>query len=101
MFFKENEIPENWSTDYEGRCGNCHSLMGENDRYCVICGTRRGEGEFKPYKNMMECIYGPEPITRKHRCRECGYKWEACLMIDNERYCPKCGGEVDISPKPW
>ena len=40
---------EEWSTDYSGRCGNCHERLGKNDKYCRYCGTKRGEGKFRPY----------------------------------------------------
>ncbi len=83
---------EEWSTDYSGRCGNCHERLGKNDKYCRYCGTKRGEGKFRPYQNLMQCIYGPMPVKRVHRCKKCGKKWETILMIDDEKYCPDCGG---------
>ena len=30
-------------------------------------------------------------------CAKCGYSWETNRMIDNERYCPKCGGSAPAS----
>jgi rubrerythrin len=40
------------------------------------------------------CIYGPPPVTRVHKCKKCGYSWETSLMIDDEKWCPECGGEA-------
>lgn len=93
---QEEDPEERWSTDYEGRCGNCHSRLQENDKYCRHCGTRRGEGAFEPYQNLMQCIYGPRPVERKHRCTQCPHTWVSCLMVDDEDYCPECG-----SPAAW
>ena len=63
------------TTDYKGRCGNCHSEIDKNDRYCPFCGTKHGEGAFQPYYNKMYCVYGP-PILRKIKCKKCGHTWE-------------------------
>jgi len=81
------------SKDYEGRCGNCHEPLGD-DAYCRYCGTKAGEGSYKPYEDVIMCIYGPPPVERKHICNACGYTWSSCAMIDKEKYCPKCGGTV-------
>lgn len=78
------------TTDYEGRCGNCHSDINKNDRFCRFCGTKRGEGAFQPYYNQMYCVYGP-PILSKIRCKECGYIWET--MDYFTKFCPQCGKE--------
>ena len=51
------------STDYEGRCGNCHKFFGEGDLYCRYCGTKAGEGRYEPYDDIMQCVYGPPPET--------------------------------------
>ena len=83
-------------TDYEGKCGNCHKSLSDGDRYCRHCGTRRGEGKFEPYMNLMQCIYGPLPVKRTHTCPTCRTAWVRELMIDNEIYCPHCGGRVVI-----
>ena len=83
-------------TDYEGKCGNCHESLSDGDRYCRRCGTRRGEGKFEPYLNLMQCIYGPMPVKRTHTCPTCRTAWVRELMIDNEIYCPHCGGRVSI-----
>ena len=84
------------STDYEGRCGKCHAFIGEEE-FCRYCGTRRGEGEFKPYDNTPQCVYGPPPVRRLHTCPECGFEWENCVMLDRQRYCPKCGSRVSVA----
>lgn len=86
---------EELCTDYNGKCGNCHKRLGD-DEYCRYCGTRRGEGEFKPYKNVSYCIYGPAPRFRIHTCNQCGYNWHTHAMVDNEKFCPKCGNETLI-----
>lgn len=85
-----------YSTDYTDRCGNCHEFLEKEDRFCRYCGTRRGEGEFEPYLNLFECVYGPKPVRRKHRCTQCGNEWMTCLMIDDEKYCPLCGGKAEL-----
>lgn len=81
-------------SDYEGRCGNCHGLLQEDDLYCRYCGTKRGDGDFLPYENIMVCIYGPMPVDREHKCPKCGYEWTNCVMVDKEEYCPKCGTNI-------
>ena len=81
------------SAAYEGRCGNCHRHIGD-DEYCRYCGTKRGEGEFLPFEDIVQCVYGPPPIPRTHRCKSCGFEWTTHVMIDRQRYCPKCGGSA-------
>ena len=78
----------------EGICGNCGESLGTGDNYCRLCGTKAGEGAFLPRRNIMQCVYGPAPVNRTHTCTECGYSWTTCLMIDDEKYCPKCGGSA-------
>lgn len=92
---------DEWSTDYKGRCGNCHELISDGEKYCRYCGTKRGEGKFKPYLNMIQCIYGPAPVKRKHICKVCNNTWERELMIDDECYCPQCGNKVEIIESDW
>lgn len=87
---------DNWSSDYKDKCGNCHKTLSEGDQYCRHCGTRRGEGKFEPYQNLMQCIYGPMPKKRSHFCPSCNTTWERELMIDDEEFCPHCGGPVVI-----
>lgn len=83
-------------TDYKNKCGNCHETLQSDDKYCRRCGTRRGEGEFLPYKNVMARIYGPKPCERIHQCRKCSYTWTTVMMVDNLKYCPKCGEEAPV-----
>ena len=72
--FNDRNIP--LSTDYRGRCGNCHELFdNDEEKYCKYCGTKRGEGEFKPYDNQIYCIYGPMPEKRTRECVKCGNQW--------------------------
>jgi uncharacterized paraquat-inducible protein A len=79
------------STDYEGRCGNCHSKLRARDKYCRYCGTPVGEGDFKPYLNMTYCVYGP-PIKNLWQCPECGYAWRSIVLGgDHPRFCPRYG----------
>ncbi|MBQ9809332.1 MAG: zinc ribbon domain-containing protein [Ruminococcus sp.] len=91
-------LPE-LSTDYEGRCGNCHKLLG-GDAYCRYCGTKAGNGSYEPYEDIVQCVYGPMPVDREHVCRKCGYKWTSCKMIDDEWFCPICGGSVNVTEMP-
>lgn len=85
-----------YTTDYDGRCGNCHRELPEDDKYCRYCGTKRGEGEFKPYYNVSYPLYGPSPILREHKCKECEYIWKTKRMDADQKFCPKCGKECDI-----
>lgn len=83
-----------WRETGRTQCGNCHAFLEAEDKYCRICGTRVGEGPYEPYQDLMECIYGPMPEDRTHICKSCGYKWTTCKMLDEEKYCPKCGGHA-------
>lgn len=75
-------------------CGNCHAQLKENDKFCVVCGTRRGEGKFKPEDNEMYCVYGP-PIKQIYRCRNCGYQWEISTLGGiRADFCPQCGKKM-------
>lgn len=80
------------STDYEGRCGNCHKFIGE-DEYCRYCGTKKGEGKFEPYENFIPCVYG-SPNTYIHKCKECGIEFQSSGMGAGPNYCYKCGNKV-------
>ena len=92
MFWKEETV------DRENTCGNCGRRLRTEDRYCRVCGTRRGEGAFVPNRNLMQCIYGPRPIERGHKCTQCGYSWIAVMMVDNQKYCPQCGSRAEEVP---
>ena len=89
--FNPADFGKELSTDYEDKCGNCHKYLGKQDKYCKYCGTKRGEGEFKPYENVMYCVYGP-PIKHKYKCKACGNLWIVSVLGgDNSKYCPECG----------
>ena len=75
-------------------CGNCGAGLPPDDKYCRICGTDAEKGVYEPVSDLMQCIYGPMPVMRKHTCTRCGHAWETCVMIDNTRYCPRCGAPV-------
>lgn len=86
-----------WIDSYQkNQCGNCHAYMKPRDKFCRICGEKAGEGAFDPYQNLMECIYGPMPVERTHVCKDCGHRWTTCRMLDDEKYCPKCGGIAPV-----
>lgn len=85
-----------WVVPTKSQCGNCHANLSPHDKYCRICGTKAGEGAYEPYQDLMQCIYGPMPVERKHTCTKCGYQWTTCLMLDDQRYCPKCGSPAMV-----
>ena len=85
---------EGWRETSKNQCGNCHEYLQEGDKYCRYCGTEVGKGAYDPYQDLMQCIYGPMPENRTHICSNCGFRWDTCTMIDNEMYCPKCGGDA-------
>jgi len=97
--FCESCLREGWTKPNENQCGNCHAYLEPEDRFCRICGTRRGDGLFEPYQNLMQCIYGPMPVERVHVCSSCGYRWTTCLMVDRETFCPSCGGRSNVEEK--
>ena len=73
-------------------CGNCGMGYNPADRYCRYCGAPNGDPVY--IDDDFACIYGPCPMVRVHTCRSCGHRWETELMVDRERYCPKCGGRA-------
>jgi RNA polymerase subunit RPABC4/transcription elongation factor Spt4 len=73
-------------------CANCKNTYREGDKYCRYCGAPMGKPDF--IEEDFACIYGPPPVTRVHKCKKCGYSWETSLMIDDEKWCPECGGEA-------
>ena len=87
---------DGWRIPGKNQCGNCHAYLPDGAKYCTICGTKAGEGAYKPYQGMMQCIYGPMPQKRTHVCENCGYSWTTCLMIDDHKYCPQCGGPAPV-----
>ncbi len=79
------------SRDHENRCGNCHTLLKPDDKYCRKCGTERGKGKFEPFDNSSYAVYGPQ-IKVKYRCNNCNNIWiTGALGGDYSRYCPMCG----------
>lgn len=90
-----------WSTDYDGRCGNCHEKFeSASDKYCTYCGTKRGEGKFEPYENVIYCVYGPMPKKRTRECIKCGHKWTYTAMLDKQKFCRQCGGDSKLVDNP-
>jgi len=90
-----------WSTDYDGRCGNCHEKFeSASDKYCTYCGTKRGEGKFEPYENVIYCVYGPMPKKRTRECTKCGHKWTYTAMLDKQKFCRQCGGDSKLVDNP-
>ncbi len=85
-------------------CANCHEAYIEGDKYCRYCGAPMGTPAF--VEEDFATIYGPPPVRRVHECAVCGYTWETDLMIDEERWCPQCGGpapasETDLGEGLW
>ena len=75
----------------DNRCGKCWAYLGKEDNYCRKCGTKRGDGEFNPEHNEMQTVYGPPPIGFKFVCNECELEWAENLMVNFNKYCPRCG----------
>ena len=73
-------------------CANCKNAYREGDKYCRYCGAPLGKPDY--IEENFACIYGPPPVEREHRCKKCGFTWKTCLMIDDEKWCPQCGGEA-------
>lgn len=71
-------------------CANCKNTYREGDKYCRYCGSPLGKPDF--IEEEFACIYGPPPVQRTHKCKKCGFTWETTLMVDKEKWCPKCGG---------
>lgn len=78
------------------QCGNCHAYLG-TDKFCRYCGTKAGEGAFEPYMNYEQCVYGPPPVEREHKCPDCGFNWKTHMMVDNQQFCPECGGRIQTT----
>lgn len=87
--------PEGLSTEYDGRCRNCHGFMGE-DEYCRFCGTKRDGAEFEPGKNIMAPVYGSPFVSRKYKCKSCGKKFTGTGMSGGlGEYCFECKTKVN------
>ena len=82
-------------------CANCKNHYIDGDTYCRYCGAKLGTPDFIP--ENFACIYGPPPVEREHKCKQCGYSWKTHLMIDDEDYCQKKKKKTQvISPEePW
>ena len=76
----------------ENVCKNCNCILGEDDKYCQVCGTKKGEGKFIPSKNNSIILYGPI-TTNYFKCKKCKYKWRVELVYGgvDVSYCPHCG----------
>ena len=103
-------------------CANCRNTYREGDKYCRYCGAPLGKPDFieeefaciygpppvqRTHKckkcgfswqtSLFACIYGPPPVERTHKCKKCGFSWKTSLMIDDEKWCPKCGGSAPVT----
>ncbi len=76
-------------------CANCRNTYREGDKYCRYCGSPLGKPDF--IEEEFACIYGPPPVQRTHKCKKCGFSWQTSLMIDDEMWCPKCGGSAPVT----
>lgn len=71
-------------------CKNCGAALAKDDSSCKQCGTKKGDGEFKPSRNRARFIYGP-PITIVQHCSACDFKWKKYGMsIREATRCPNC-----------
>ena len=90
------ELITQTDADYTNRCGNCHTRLSEEDKYCPVCGTKRGMGKFEPFYNPTLFAYGPF-IKSLYHCRRCGHTWYSDILGEEElRYCPECGKETAV-----
>ncbi len=55
------------SDRYTDRCGNCGTYLPIGAKYCIKCGTRRGDGLFEPLSNTCDTLYG-SPRLFKMQC---------------------------------
>ena len=89
LTFAQGPVPQQpFGTDPV--CPACGNPWIEGDRYCRYCGAIKDEPQY--VLREFACIYGPAPRLREHRCRRCGHTWQTMTMIDNELFCPECGG---------
>lgn len=75
-------------------CANCGNSYRENEKYCRYCGAPMGTPDY--IEEEFACIYGPPPVSRTHKCEKCGFTWKTTLMIDDEKFCPECGGQAPV-----
>lgn len=90
--FNSEIVPTSANVPKEKVCRNCHQSYIDGDKYCRFCGAPMGKPDY--IDETFACIYGPLPTKRVHKCTNCGYVWETMRMIDNERFCPQCGGSA-------
>lgn len=76
-------------------CANCKNEYIKGDKYCRFCGAPMGTPVYIT-ENFAE-IYGPPPVKRTHTCKDCGHLWQTTEMIDNQRWCPECGGKAPVT----
>ncbi len=76
-------------------CANCKQTYIDGDKYCRYCGAPMGTPDY--IDETIACLYGPPPVKRTHACEKCGFSWETNLMLDRERWCPKCGGAAPVA----
>lgn len=78
-------------SDHTGRCGNCHHYIDENNKFCQICGTEKGKGDFLPFYEEMFRLWGM-PVKVEFKCGLCKHIW----ITDGEEgeYCPECGAKT-------
>ena len=87
-----------YCTYYDGKCGNCHGDLDDDAKYCMYCGTKRGDGDFRPYSNVMSMVgvYG-SPMISRYRCPKCNRVWYANSFGENRNgYCKECGSQANI-----
>ena len=83
-------------------CAKCGRIYIPKDRYCRFCGTPMGLPEFIEQDDGFICANGPEAVKRLHICVQCGHMWKTELMVDEQRYCPICGGRAPaLKKKDW
>ena len=73
-------------------CSNCKREYREGDKYCRYCGAPMGTPRY--IDAAYSTIYGPPPEIRTHKCTKCGFTWTTDLIVDDERWCPECGGSA-------
>ena len=98
--FNSEIVPTSANVPKEKVCRNCHQSYIDGDKYCRFCGAPMGTPDYiEPhYPGYIDeefgCIYGPPPTKIVRKCNICGYIWETGRMVDNERFCPQCGGSA-------
>ena len=77
-------------------CSNCEKKITIEDKYCRYCGVAVTQTDYKPNFRGINVIYGPMPVKRKHLCSKCAYAWTTHMMVDNQKFCPVCGGDAPV-----